>query len=56
MSRLEGARKCRGGVRGGLSIWAVWSGAGRLTCDGGFEFEYSVEEHAKKRIDAGDRK
>ena len=55
MSGLEGTRKCRGRVRGLLSIWTVRGRARRRACDGGFQFKYSVEEHAKKKIDANDR-
>lgn len=55
MSGLEGARKCRRRVRGLLGIWTVRGRAGRRVCDGGFQFEYSVEEHAKKKIDGNDR-
>lgn len=54
MSGLEGARKCSRCPKGLLSIWTVWGRAGRRACDGGFQFEYSVEEHAKKNIDAND--
>lgn len=52
MSGLEGARKCGRCLGGRLSAWTVGvrAGAGRLACDGGFQFKYSVEEPTKKRI------
>jgi len=56
MSGLEGTRKCSRWLSGGLRIWTVWGGTGRLTCHSRFQFEYPVKEHAKKRSEVIDKK
>jgi len=37
-----------------MRIWAVRGRAGKLACHRGFQFENSIKEHTKKRIEVND--